>query len=285
MNYECIQYDVKGRIASITLNRPKQLNALNDTLLTEYVHALKNAENDPSVRVVIVKGAGSAFCAGYDAAGGNDALYNQKPDENSAPFIEDKKSLDKMWGATQAAWDLTKPVIAQVHGFCVAGGNDIAGQCDIVIAAENAIIQQPQIRRLGLSFNHMYPYKCGPQWSKILLLTGDPVNGREAERLGLVAMAVSEDELESQVLKLAERLALIDPTMMATNKLAVNRAYEAMGLNEARNNANTLDTIAHVSPAMNKFVATALKSGFKAALSENETPFKNSERPFRVPYK
>ena len=282
MTYECILLDISENIATVTLNRPQQLNALSEKLLSEYIHALRTAENNPDVRVVIVKGAGPGFCSGYDAAGGNDN-YTEEKTADAHPFIDDKKSLDSMWGATTTAWNLTKPVIAQVHGYCVAGGNDIAGQCDIVIAAETAIIQQPQVRRLGLSFNHMFPYKCGPQWSKILLLTGDPVSGKEAEKLGLVAMAVPEDELEKQVLKLANRLALIDPTMMAMNKMAVNRAYECMGLNQARDTANTLDTVAHVAPIMQKFVETAMESGFKEALKENEAPFKAEDRPFKVP--
>ncbi|BFM14529.1 crotonase/enoyl-CoA hydratase family protein [Maricurvus nonylphenolicus] len=282
MAYDFILLDITDKIATITLNRPKQLNALSEALLSEYVHALKTAEDDPNVRAVIVKGAGPGFCAGYDAAGGN-GNYAPEDAADAAPFIDDKKNLDRMWGATATAWNLTKPVIAQVHGYCVAGGNDIAGQCDVIIAADNAIIQQPQVRRLGLSFNHMYPYKIGPQWSKILLLSGDPVSGKEAEQLGLVAMSVPEEELEAQVLKLAKRFTLIDPTMMATNKMAINRAYESMGLNQARETANTLDTVAHVAPIMQKFVQTAMTSGFKAALTENEAPFKADERPFKVP--
>ena len=282
MTYDSILYEVSDRIASITLNRPEQLNALNETLLTEYVDAHKRAENDPEVRVVVVKAAGRNFCAGYDAstASGMPGHYDG---EDSTPFLDDKKALDGMWGATTAAWNNTKPVIAQVHGFCVAGGNDIAGQCDFIIAAENATIQQPQVRRLGLSFNHMYAYKCGPQWAKMLLLTGDPVTGKEAERLGLVAMAVPEDKLEDRVMALARRLALVDPTMLATNKLAVNRTYEAMGLNQARETANALDTIAHTASVMQKFITTAMNSGFKAALVENEAPFASTERPFHVP--
>lgn len=282
MSYEAIIYETKGSIAVITLNRPKQMNALNKTLLSEYVDALKTAEDDGNVKVVVVKGAGRGFCAGYDALdqGGS---YDPNNPKNNHPFIEDKKSLDMMWNASTTAWNLTKPVIAQVHGHCVAGGNDIAGQCDIIIAADNAIIQQPQVRRLGLTFNHMYPYKCGPQWAKILLLTGDPISGAEAEQLGIVAMAVPEDELEAKVMALAERLALVDQTMMTTNKLAINRAYEAMGVNQARDTANSLDTIAHAAPIMQQFATTAIQDGLKAALTENEAPFVASPRPFKIP--
>ena len=280
MDYEFIIYEKQENIATVTLNRPKQMNALNGGLLSEYVGALKQAESDSEVKVVIVKGAGRGFSAGYDAtdqAGGYDPTA-----PNLHPLIEDKKMLDQMWGASSTAWNLTKPVIAQVHGHCVAGGNDIAGQCDFIIVAENAIIQQPQVRRLGLTFNHMFPYKCGPQWAKLLLLTGDPISGKEAEALGIVAMAVPEEKLEDSVLNLARRLALVDQTMMTTNKLAINRAYESMGLDQARDTANSLDTIAHTAPVMQQFASTAIKEGLKAALIENEAPFQ-SERPFRVP--
>ena len=281
--YENILYDVSESIATVTLNRPAQMNALSAALLREYVHALKSAERDPDVRAVIVKAAGDHFCAGYDVTGDEDEDYSQGISEDNVPFVDDKLNLDQLWGATQTAWSLTKPVIAQVRGYCMAGGNDIAGQCDIVIAAETATIQQPQVRRLGLSFNHMYAYKCGPQWAKMLLLTGDPVTGKEAEALGLVAMAVPEEDLEEQVLKLARRLALLDPTMGAMNKLAINRVYENMGLPQAREAAKALDTIAHVAPNMQKFVATAKASGLRAALRENEAPYRQAERPFRVP--
>jgi enoyl-CoA hydratase len=282
MNYQNIIYDVADQIATVTLNRPAQMNALSAALLEEYVHALKSAERDDNVRVVIVKAAGEHFCAGYDVAA-SDEDYSKGMSEDYVPFVDDKLNLDFLWGATETAWHLTKPVIAQVHGYCMAGGNDIAGQCDIVIAADDAVIQQPQSRRLGLSFNHIYAYKCGPQWAKILLLTGDPVSGREAEQLGIAAMAFPREELEDAVIKLARRLALLDPTMGAMNKLAVNRAYESMGLPQARESAKALDTIAHVAPVMQKFVATAAESGLRTALRENEAPYREVERPFKVP--
>ena len=188
-----------------------------------------------------------------------------------------------LWGKTTTAWNLAKPVIAQVHGFCVAGGNDVAGQCDIVIAAEDAVIQQPQIRRLGLTFTHMFPYKCGAQWAKILMFTGDPISGKEAERLGIVARAVPEEKLGEEVNKLAERIALVDPTLLAMNKFAINQVFEEMGLKNAFNTANSFDTIAHTAKAMQDFLKTSREQGLKAALAENEGPFRKSPRPFEVP--
>ncbi len=283
MAYKNILYETEDGIARITLNRPEKLNALSHDLLEEYADALTEAEGDREVRVVIVKGAGRAFSAGYDV-GGAPRRRGYVPNMPSiTPFVDDRTSLNYIWGKTTTPWNLSKPVIAQVHGYCVAGGNDVAGQCDIVIAAENAIIQQPQIRRLGLTFTHMFPYKCGAQWAKILMFTGDPISGKEAERLGIVARAVPEEKLEEEVNKLAERIALVDPTLLAMNKFAINQVFEEMGLKNAFNTANSLDTIAHTAKAMQDFQKTSREQGLKAALAENEGPFRKSPRPFEVP--
>ena len=278
MSYENILYEVSDRIARITLNRPEKLNALSHALLEEYCAALVEAEHDPDVGVVIVRAAGRAFCAGYDVGGGGSGDYARIRSE--APFLADRLSLQFLDDKITMAWRLVKPVIAQVHGICVAGGNDIAGQCDIIIAAENATFGHPQIRRLGLTWMHMFPYKCGAQWSKILMFTGDSISGKEAERIGVVARAVPEDKLEEEVEKLAARIALVDPTLLAMNKLAVNRVFEEMGMRNSFNAANALDTIAHTAPAMQEFNKIAREQGLRAALEANEGPFRQSPRPF-----
>jgi enoyl-CoA hydratase len=276
MSYENILYEVSNRIARITLNRPEKLNALSDALLEEYAAALVEAERDPEVGVVVVRAAGRAFCAGYDVGGGSGHARMR----NEAPFLADRLRLQSFDDKITTAWRLVKPVIAQVHGICVAGGNDIAGQCDIIIAAENATFGHPQIRRLGLTWMHMFPYKCGAQWSKILMFTGDSISGKEAERIGVVARAVPEDKLEEEVDKLAARIALVDPTLLAMNKLAVNRVFEEMGMRNAFNAANAFDTIAHTAEAMQEFNRIAREQGLRAALEANESPFRQSPRPF-----
>jgi len=283
MVYQNILYEAKDRIARVTLNRPEKLNALSHELLAEYADALTQAEEDREVRVVIVKGAGRAFSAGYDVGGSPRQRGYVSDAPSSTPFLDDRASLKFLDDKITTAWNLAKPVIAQVHGFCIAGGNDVAGQCDIIIAAENTVIQQPQIRRLGLTWMHMFPYKCGAQWAKILMLTGDAISGKEAERLGIVARAVSEDKLEEEVNKLAERIALVDPTLLAMNKFTINRVFEEMGLKNAFNAANSLDTIAHTAKAMQDFLKTSREQGLKAALAENEGPFQASPRSFSVP--
>ena len=230
------------------------------------------------MRVVIVKGAGRAFSAGYDVGGGRRSYGDSAP--SITPFLDDRANLQFGDNKITTAWNLAKPVIAQVHGYCIAGGNDVAGQCDIIIAAENAVFGHPQIRRLGLTWMHMFPYKCGPQWSKILMFTGDSISGKEAEQIGVVARAVPEDKLEEEVNKLAERIALVDPTLLAMNKLAINRVFEEMGMRNVFNAANTLDTVAHTAKAMQDFLRTSREEGLKAALEENEGPFRASPRPF-----
>lgn len=274
MTYKNIIYEKQGRIARLTLNRPEVLNALSNTLLDEMVAALIEAEQDEGVGVIIIKGAGRAFSAGYDIEPGKAGEYGETPVLDDLLYLQ---GLDKR---ITAIWNLRKPVIAQVHGYCIAGGNDVAGQCDIIIAAENAVIAQPQIRRLGLTWMHMFPYKCGAQWAKILMFTGDSISGKEAERIGLVAKAVPEDKLEEEVNKLAERIALVASELLALNKAAINRAFEEMGLRNAFNASSELDLIAHNTRAVHDFRRMAEEKGLKAALAENEAPFKALPRPF-----
>ena len=281
MAYENILYEKKDRIARVTLNRPEKMNALSHALLEEYADALTEAERDEEIGVVIVKGAGRAFSAGYDVGGGRRSYGDSAPSTPSiTPFLDDRASLQFLDDKITTAWNLVKPVIAQVHGYCIAGGNDIAGQCDIIIAAENAVFGHPQIRRLGLTWMHMFPYKCGAQWSKMLMFTGDSISGKEAEQIGVVAKAVPEEKLEEEVSKLAERIALVDPTLLAMNKLTINRVFEEMGMRNAFNAANTLDTVAHTAKAMQDFLKISREEGLKAALEANEGPFRASPRPF-----
>lgn len=274
MTYENILYEKQGRIARLTLNRPEVLNALSNALLDEMDAALIEAEEDEGVGVIIIKGAGRAFSAGYDIEPGKAGEYGETPVLDDLLYLQ---GLDKR---ITAIWNLRKPVIAQVHGYCIAGGNDVAGQCDIIIAAENAVIAQPQIRRLGLTWMHMFPYKCGAQWAKILMFTGDSISGKEAERIGLVAKAVPEDKLEEEVNKLAERIALVPSELLTLNKAAINRAFEEMGLRNAFNASSELDLIAHNTRAVQDFRRMAEEKGLKAALAENEAPFKALPRPF-----
>jgi len=274
MTYKNILYEKQGRVARLTLNRPEKMNALSRDLLDEYATALTEAERDEEVRVIIVKGAGRAFSAGYDIEPGRPGEYG------AGTILGDLASMQRNTNRITTAWNLKKPVIAQVHGYCVAGGNDIAGQCDIIIAAENAIFMHPQIRRLGLTWMHMTAYNVGAQRAKMLMFTGDPISGKEAEQIGLIAKAVPEDKLEQEVNKLAERIALVASELLALNKAAINRVIEEMGLRNALEAGMELDAISHVTNAVQDFRKIAEEKGLKEALAENEAPFRELPRPF-----
>jgi enoyl-CoA hydratase len=276
MGYSCILYEKKEGIAKIILNRPDNLNALSRMLLQELVSVLKEAESDAEVKVVIIKGAGKAFCSGYD-------IEPRKPGEYSAgvsPILEDFEAMTELTNKLTTIWKLRKPVIAQVHGYCAAGGNDVAGQCDIIIAAENAQFMHPQVRRLGLIWLHMAAYHAGLQWAKMMMFTGDPVSGVQAEKIGLVAKAVPEERLEEEVEKLARRIACVPAELLATNKMAINRVAEEMGLNNVFSAASALDTLSHYTGAVRNFIKAAEEKGLREALSENDAPFKKLPKPF-----
>ena len=275
MTYQNILYEKKGKIVRIILNRPEKMNALSRDLLDEYAAALIGAEGDEEIRAVIVKGAGRAFSAGYDIEPGRPGEYG------AGTVLGDLARMQENTRKITTAWNLHKPVIAQVHGYCVAGGNDIAGQCDIIIAAENAIFMHPQIRRLGLTWMHMTTYNVGAQRAKMLMFTGDPITGKEAEQIGLVAKAVPEDKLEEEVNKLAERIALVPSELLALNKAAINRVIEEMGLRNVLEAGMELDVISHATNAVQDFRNMAEEKGLKEALAANEAPFRELPRPFQ----
>jgi len=273
--YKNIIYKKHDRITRITLNRPDVLNALSFDLLDELESALAEAEQDSGVGVIIIQGAGRAFSAGYDIQPGKPGVHN------AGPIFSDLIYLQKVGRKVTAPWNTTKPVIAQVHGYCVAGGNDLAGQCDIIIAAENAKIMLPQIRRIGVALPlNMFAYNAGLQWAKMLVFTGDSVTGKEAEGIGLVARAVPEDKLEDEVTKLALRIAMVPYELLALNKAAINRVAEAMGLSNVLNFGAELDAISHFTKPVQDFKKLAEEKGLKDALAENEAPFKALPKSF-----
>ncbi len=274
MTYQDIVYEKQGKIARVIFNRPEKLNALSARLLTEYASALTEADADKDVRTVIVKGAGRAFSVGYDVEPGKAGEYGE---------YQPLDDLLRMQGNTRkitTAWNMHKPVIAQVHGYCIAGGNDIAGQCDIIIAAENAVFQHPQVRRLGVTWMHLLAYHVGPQWAKMMVFTGDPISGKEAAALGLAARAVPAGSLESEVNRLAERIALVPEELLAVNKFAINRVIEEMGMKRVLDAVMALDVISHRSKPVQEFRRAAEEKGLKNALADNEAPFRATPRPF-----
>jgi len=278
-DYRTILYEVERGRARITLNRPEKLNALSLELQQELHDALWEADNDTRVHAVIIRGAGRAFSAGYDLT----PLGNRRPapegDHYTAvyrgarTFDDDAWQLERAQRLRMAIFDMHKPVVAQVHGYCLAGGTDIAFLCDIVIAAEDATIGFPPARAMGSLPNQMWVYHCGPQWTKRLFLTGDTITGAEAAKIGLVLKAVPANLLAQEVEGLVDRMAMIDTDLLSANKRIVNLALELMGARTMQRLGAENDARAHLAPSVREFGRIAAEQGLKAALHWRDAKF------------
>ena len=240
----------------LVLNRPDVLNALNDELRDALGAAIADAEADPDVRVIVIAGAGRAFCSGYDLSG---------------------PTPDDVWGwrtvlaadvaATLAIWRCSKPVIAQVHGFALAGGLELAMACDLVVASEDARLGEPEIRFGSAPVTLLMPFLIGQKATRELLFTGDLVGAAEAQRLGLVNRVVPAERLGAEVDALAETLARVEPDVMAPTKLMLNRAMEAAGFLAAVEAGLDLQAIVNTSETARAFDEIIRRDGLKAALA------------------
>ncbi|MGE0767423.1 MAG: crotonase/enoyl-CoA hydratase family protein [Hyphomicrobiaceae bacterium] len=280
--YQHILYEAANGVARLTLNRPEKRNALSIPLLQEFNDALWEADNDKSVHCVIMRGAGKSFCAGYDLtpapqppsnAGPEGRVYRNGGIYNNPTIDDDIWRLEYGQRLRMVLFDMHKPVIAEVHGYCIAGGTDIALLADMVIAADDAVIGFPPARDLGSLPNQMWIYNCGPQWAKRLLLTGDTITGREAQMIGLVMKAVPAEHLRAEVDGLASRMALIDPDLLAANKRIVNLGLELMGARTLQRMAAENDGRAHLAPGTQRFRRLAQGEGLKAALKARDAEF------------
>ncbi|TMV10309.1 crotonase/enoyl-CoA hydratase family protein [Ruegeria sediminis] len=266
-----VAYEIDGRIARITLDRPQVMNAINDEMPVELAKAVARADADPGVHVMILSGNGPAFCAGYDLtfyAEGNGA------GEVTQPMPWDPiKDYGFMWRNTQAfmsLWRAMKPVICKVHGFAVAGGSDIALCADLTIMAEDAQIGYMPARVWGCPTTAMWVYRLGPERAKRMLFTGDKITGREAAEMGLVLKAAPADQLDGAVEELAARMATVPINQLAMQKLVINQAIEQTGLMQTQRLATIFDGITRHSPEGINFKTRAEEVGWKQAVSERD---------------
>jgi enoyl-CoA hydratase len=276
--FENILYEVdKGR-ARITLNRPEKRNALSIELVEEFRDALWEADDDKSVHCVIVKGAGSSFCAGYDLTPARKAPNDDDDVERrrGRGIDDDAWAIERFQRSLRTLSEMHKPSIAQIHGHCLAGGTDLALYCDILICADNANIGYSALRNMGAAPNQMWLYHCGPQWTKRLLLTGDTLSGEDAARIGLVLKSVPEDMLEGEVEGLADRMSWIDPEMLAANKRIINVGIDLMGAQTLQRLAAENDARAHTSKAARNVFRQIGEEGLQAALRDRDAPFGDS---------
>jgi enoyl-CoA hydratase len=273
MSYQYILYEPSDGIGRVTLNRPEKLNALSVDLQEELLDCLQQADDDRDIRVMTLRANGRAFSSGYDISGPatpEAAERAQERRDNIRSDIHGMKQTPNRWAQV---WNLSKPVIAGVHGYCVAGGTDLALHCDIIIAAEDAQIGFPAVRSMGAPPTHMWTYLVGPQWAKWFLLTGESVSGKKAEEIGLVWKSVPRDDLDGEVEDLAQKMAKIPWELLAANKSISNKALELMGRTTLQQLAAEVDAIAHQAPVVKEFNRIAREEGIKSALEWRDRPF------------
>jgi enoyl-CoA hydratase len=254
-------------IRRLTLNRPEKRNALFNPLRAALFDALHAADRDDAVRVTIVRGAGTCFSAGYDLGGGNEGT--ELPFFTAAGEGQWPRHVTEGW---MSIWDLAKPVIAQVHGYCLAGGSELATGCDLVYVADDAKIGYPAVR-FGVPDMQFHAWFMGMRTAMEMMITGDSISGAEAARLGWANRAYPPGELDEAVLAVAERVAKVPPDIVQLNKRTVHRAMDVMGLRAAIRAGTELCALAIHQPSFQAFIAQAGSKGLVAALTERDEPF------------
>ena len=253
-------------VSRITLNRPDSRNALNNQLRSEIFSQLEANDLDESVRVTIIRGAGKAFCAGYDLKGNNN---EQRPFHTAGG--DGSWARHVVEGAFRM-WDLAKPIIAQVHGYCLAGGTELATACDLVYVAEDAKIGYPVVRSMSPPDNQFFPWIVGMRQAMEMMLTGDAISGIRAAEYGFANRAYPEASLEAEVLKIAEKIAKVPPDIEQMNKRAVHRQMELMGMRSAIRQGTEIQALAfHTKSTRAHF--KELAAGLTDALSKRDGKF------------
>jgi enoyl-CoA hydratase len=275
--FETVLYEVAGKIATITLNRPEQLNTIVPPMPAEVQAAVHRAVRDPAVSVIVVRGAGRSFCAGYNFAGGfhhwDDQLTSDGRWDPGKDFMFATADALSPTQQLMSVWRSPKPVIATVHGWCVGGGSDFALSADLVVASDDAVIGTPYSRMWGCYLSGMWLYRLGLTKAKEYALTGKPLSGKEAAEVGLINQSVPFAELESTVAELAQRLASIPLSQLAAMKLVVNHAYENMGLASTQTLGPILDGLMRNTPDARRFIQLAEEDGVRAVITERDGPF------------
>jgi enoyl-CoA hydratase len=274
MTFETLTYDIDRGRARITLNRPEKRNAISVAMQKELEQALWSADDDTRVHCVVLAGNGPDFCSGYDLGhyDGPEAGRNEHR-RGRQSFDDDAWRLEQAQRCRMALFDMHKPVIAQVHGRCLAGGTDLALLCDMVICSDDARFGFPPARAQGSLPSHMWLYHLGPQWAKRLLLTGDSLGGTDAAALGLALKSVPAAQLAAEVDALADRLALIDTDLLACNKRIVNLGLELMGARTLQRMAAEMDARGHLAAGREQFRQNVMQHGLKEAVRLRDGPF------------
>ncbi|MDQ7972835.1 MAG: crotonase/enoyl-CoA hydratase family protein [Rhodocyclaceae bacterium] len=271
------QDPAQPRIARLVLNRPERLNAIAGSTPGEIRRAVEWAQAEDEVHVIVVEGAGRAFCAGYDLtdyaegqAGEHPCRQEKTPWDPMLDYAAMKKNTEDF----MALWRCPKPTIAKVHGYAVAGGSDIALSCDLLVMAEDARIGYMPTRVWGCPTTAMWTYRLGAMRAKQLMFTGDTIDGRQAAEWGLANAAVPAESLEAETMRLAARIAGVPRSHLAMHKLVVNQVWLSMGLEQTQMFATVFDGITRHNPEGMWFRRHAEVEGFKSAVQ-----WRDSGRP------
>ncbi len=288
-----VLYERDGRIARLTLNRPERGNGINARLLGDLVAAVEQADLDPAVHVVVLAGAGTGFCGGYDLvesaqemtspqSGGQAPAgspidpavisSNHDPDGTWDPVV-DYAMMSRNVRAFMSLLHCSKPVICMVHGFCVAGGTDMALCSDLLVIAEDAKLGYPPARVWGSPTTSLWAYRLGPQRAARLLFTGDSLSGREALEWGLAAEAPPADQLRERTDELATRVARLPVNQLTMMKLLITQGLYAQGLHTTQVLGTFFDGITRHTREGYAFQQRAAQAGFREAVRERDEPF------------
>lgn len=277
MEFETLLYETKDRVARITLNRPERLNAIAFPMPAEIEVAVRLANEDDDVHVIVLTGAGRAFCSGYDlklsAESEGEQIGSQLAGDSGAPWdpMRDYFMMKRCTDQYMSLWRSYKPTVARVHGPAVAGGSDIALCCDFILMAEDAVIGYPPVRVWGCPTTAMWVYRLGAERAKRMLLTGDLISGTEAKELGLCIDSVPLAQLDDRVAQLVGRIQGIPKNQLMMQKMMINQAYENMGLHNTQMIATVFDGITRHSPEGVWFKQRAEEVGFQQAVRERDS--------------
>ena len=298
-DYRTLTYEVTGRIARITFNRPEHGNAITADTPGELTDAVERADLDPRVHVILLSGRGKGFCGGYDlgifAENGSQPHVGADPASgtvidpvvqarNHNPFghwdpMADYAMMSRFNRGFASLLHANKPTVAKIHGFCVAGGTDIALYCDQIIAADDTTIGYPPTRVWGVPAAGMWAHRLGDQRAKRLLLTGDCIDGRQAAQWGLAVESAPADELDQRAEELAERIAQMPINQLMMVKLALNNTLLAQGVHTSTMISTVFDGVSRHTREGYAFQMRSATAGFRAAVRERDEPFGDHKRP------
>jgi len=289
-----LTYHVTGRIARITLNRPERGNGITFEMPSELAACVERANLDPNVHVIALAGNGKGFCGGYDLVVTAEQrlgleqgltswptgspmdpkvqIANHDPDATWDPML-DYAMMSRNVRGFMSLFHSDKPVICKVHGFCVAGGTDMALCCDLLIIEDQASIGYPPARVWGVPATALWAYRVGIEKAKRLLFTGDCISGRQALEWGLATEAPTAEMLEERFERLLERVARLPINQLVMMKLLINQTMLAQGLNTTQILATMFDGIARHTQEGYAFQKRAAEVGFKDAVKERDAPF------------